>query len=194
MFLIGAIVVLLWGFGSFIYFTLCELLWRGQTVGKRHLKLRVVKIDGFALDATSILLRNVFRVVDQLPLFWIVPVLSPRSQRFGDMAAGTLVVAEALDQLSDLRGRLLARSPDDKIFSFDGTMLSRAKPADVEAVERILERWPELPSEQKVGILALMVDPIAKRLGAPPPDPAQRYAFLQDLLTAIYRRDARRLG
>ena len=58
---------LFWGLGSFLYFTLCELLGRGQTIGKRASRVRVVKSDGFSLDAASILLRNVFRLVDQLP-------------------------------------------------------------------------------------------------------------------------------
>ena len=83
---------LFWGLGSFIYFTLCELFWRGQTIGKWACDVRVVKTDGFSLDAASVLLRNIFRLVDQIPPLWIVPVLSPRSQRFGDMVAGTVVV------------------------------------------------------------------------------------------------------
>jgi uncharacterized RDD family membrane protein YckC len=53
-----------------------------------------VKADGFALDPMGVLIRTIFRLVDQIPFLWIVPVVSSRQQRFGDMAARTLVVAE----------------------------------------------------------------------------------------------------
>jgi uncharacterized RDD family membrane protein YckC len=189
-----AIGYLLWALSSFLYFALSELLWRGQTIGKHYFRLRVVKTDGFALDAGSVLIRNIFRVVDQLAVLWIVPLVSPRSQRFGDMAAGTVVVSEMADPLSNLRTQLLAIPAADSKFRFDGTMLSRASRSDVEAVERILERWPSLNSAQKTELLARVVDPIARRLGCPSPEVADRHEFLENFLAATYRRDARRLG
>lgn len=123
-FVFMAIAWLFFGLGSFIYFTLCELFWRGQTIGKWACRIRVVKADGFSLDASSIFLRNVFRIVDQLPPLWIVPVLSVRSQRFGDMAAATLVVADPRDKLGELRTALLARPADQSKFRFDATGLA----------------------------------------------------------------------
>jgi uncharacterized RDD family membrane protein YckC len=185
---------LFWGFGSFLYFTLCELLGRGQTIGKRVSRVRVVKTDGFSLDAASILLRNIFRLVDQLPVLWIVPVLSPRSQRFGDMVAGTVVVSETRDNLGELRTALLRRPAAESKFRFDGSMLAHALPVDMEAAERILERWPEISPRQRYELLDLVCDPLARRLGTPPPDLNDRQEFLRDFLTAIYRREARRLG
>jgi len=189
-----AVVWLFFGLGSFVYFTLCELLWRGQTIGKWACGVRVVKADGFSLDATSIFLRNVFRIVDQLPPLWIVPVLSVRSQRFGDMAAATLVVAEPRDKLGELRTALLARPTDRSKFRFDGTALARALPIDIEAAERILERWPQIPQRQRIDLLTRISEPLSRRLGVQPPDVADRHEFLQDFLTAVYRREARRLG
>jgi uncharacterized RDD family membrane protein YckC len=189
-----AIAWLFWGLGSFVYFTLSELFWRGQTIGKWACGVRVVKADGFSLDAASIFLRNIFRLVDQMPPLWIVPVLSSRSQRFGDMAAATLVVAETRDKLGELRTALLAHPAAESKFRFDGTMLARALPTDIETAERILERWPQIPQRQRFELLAIVSDPLSRRLGVQPPDVADRHEFLQDFLTAAYRREARRLG
>lgn len=189
-----AVAWLFWGLGSFLYFTLCELLGRGQTIGKRACGVRVVKTDGFFLDAASVLARNIFRLVDQIPALWLVPLLSPRCQRFGDMVAGTVVIAETRDELGDLRTGLLSRPDADCKFRFDGTTLTRALPADVEAAERILERWRHLSSPQRAELLELMSDPLAHRLGVQPPDVMDRREFLHDFLAAIYRREARRLG
>ena len=123
--------------GSLLYFITAELFVRGQTIGKRACGVRVVKADGFALDAGSVLIRNVFRLLDQIPVMWIVPLLSGRSQRCGDMVGGTLVVEESQDQIGELRAKLMSRDAQESRFRFDAAMLNRTKPTDVEALERM---------------------------------------------------------
>ena len=84
-------LVLIWA-----YFILLEWLWNGQTIGKRLYKLRVINEDGSPAGFTAVLIRNLVRLVDFLPAFYgiglMVIVLSPKSQRLGDLAAGTYVV------------------------------------------------------------------------------------------------------
>src|SRR5262252_5374555 len=74
----------------------CEWSWRGQTVGKRLLRLRVVDAEGLRLQFNQIVTRNLLRFVDCLPLFYFVGGLvcwfSPKCQRLGDIAANTLVI------------------------------------------------------------------------------------------------------
>ena len=78
------------------YFILLEWLGNGQTIGKRMFGLRVIADDGAPAGFIAILVRNLIRVVDFLPGFYgfglLVIVVSPRSQRLGDLAAGTFVV------------------------------------------------------------------------------------------------------
>src|SRR5438093_1779028 len=73
-----------------------EWLWRGQTLGKRLLKLRVMDEQGFRLRFSQIVIRNLLRFVDCLPVFYLVGglacLLSRRAQRLGDFAANTIVV------------------------------------------------------------------------------------------------------
>ena len=88
----------------------CEWFWRGQTLGKRLMKLRVVDEQGLRLEFSQVVIRNLLRFVDGLPLFYAVGgaacFLSKRCQRLGDLAANTVVirnkpVAEPdLDQLA----------------------------------------------------------------------------------------------
>jgi uncharacterized RDD family membrane protein YckC len=84
-------LVLIWA-----YFILLEWLWNGQTIGKRVYKLRVINEDGSPARFTAVLIRNLLRLVDFLPAFYgvgvLIIVLSPKSQRLGDLAAGTYVV------------------------------------------------------------------------------------------------------
>jgi uncharacterized RDD family membrane protein YckC len=78
------------------YFILLEWLWNGQTIGKRAYRLRVINEDGSPAQFTAVLIRNLLRLVDFLPALYglgvLVIVLSPKSQRLGDLAAGTYVV------------------------------------------------------------------------------------------------------
>jgi uncharacterized RDD family membrane protein YckC len=78
------------------YFIIFEWLWNGQTPGKRLLHIRVIKHGGYSLRFFDMLLRNLLRAIDFLPLFYGVGLISllltRDSQRLGDLAAGTLVV------------------------------------------------------------------------------------------------------
>jgi uncharacterized RDD family membrane protein YckC len=74
----------------------CEWVWRGQTIGKRMLRLRVVDASGLRLQFSQVVLRNLLRFVDMLPAFYLVggvaTLLNRRSQRLGDIAANTIVI------------------------------------------------------------------------------------------------------
>lgn len=73
-----------------------EWYWRGQTVGKRVLKLRVMDEHALRLEFGQVVVRNLLRFVDLLPGLYLVGgtacVLSRRFQRLGDLAADTIVV------------------------------------------------------------------------------------------------------
>lgn len=78
------------------YYIAFEALDSGRTPGKRLAGIRVVAADGRAATFTAIVIRNLIRVVDFLPGAYLVGIVttlaSDRSQRLGDMAAGTVVV------------------------------------------------------------------------------------------------------
>jgi uncharacterized RDD family membrane protein YckC len=186
--------LLVWGVGSFVYYGASELFSRGQTIGKRMSGIRVVRLDGFALDPGGIFVRNIFRVIDHLPPLWIVPLVSKKSQRFGDMVAGTIVVSDRPETISGLRMALSQRPAVESRFSFDVAMLKRARPQDFAAVEKILERWGQLTEDQREAFLDQLIPPLATRLQTEKPPDDQRLPFLQDLLAAEYRRQHSSLG
>lgn len=79
-----------------MFYTLAlETFLDGQTLGKKALKIRVVKIDGFQATFSDYVVRWFFRIVD-IWLFGIgffVIIFSKKLQRLGDMAAGTGVIS-----------------------------------------------------------------------------------------------------
>jgi len=91
------------GVGIILYFVLqigygiaFEWLWRGQTIGKRVLGIRVIDGEGLRLTAGQIVLRNLLRAVDSLPAIYAVGglacAITRHTQRFGDLAANTVVI------------------------------------------------------------------------------------------------------
>jgi uncharacterized RDD family membrane protein YckC len=111
---IGYMLVLNWTVGAFdnmdqwsqiaintvlsfpvMFYTLAlESLLEGQTIGKRVMKIRVVKIDGYQASFSDYVVRWFFRVVDvyMLGLGFFVMLFNKKTQRLGDMAAGTAVI------------------------------------------------------------------------------------------------------
>ncbi|MFH6992366.1 RDD family protein [Flavobacterium sp. FlaQc-48] len=91
----GAISLILF-FPFFIYTLTLESIFEGQTIGKKILKIKVVKIDGYQAGFGDYLMRWFFRLVDVTILGGIVALISvissEKGQRLGDMVAGTAVI------------------------------------------------------------------------------------------------------
>jgi uncharacterized RDD family membrane protein YckC len=68
----------------------------GATLGKMILGIRVVKVDGSPMSAGASLIRNLLRIIDVLPIAYLVGAIfiwtSSTKQRLGDRVAHTVVV------------------------------------------------------------------------------------------------------
>ena len=84
------------------YFAAFEVLWKGQTPGKRFAGIRVIKESGRPINAVEAIGRNLMRAVDVLPGIYGVGVVcmmcNRQSRRLGDFVAGTVVVHEKRDE------------------------------------------------------------------------------------------------
>jgi uncharacterized RDD family membrane protein YckC len=84
---------LMWGYGAF-----WEAVFNGQTPGKRALGIRVVTDQGVPITGAQAFLRNIIWPFDGILLAYIPAIvcmfLTPRFQRLGDLAAGTMVMVE----------------------------------------------------------------------------------------------------
>jgi uncharacterized RDD family membrane protein YckC len=96
------------------YFAIFEIIWNGQTPGKRIAGIRVVKDSGRPLTAAEAIGRNLLRIVDNLPglyaLGMLVALLNPKNKRIGDLIAGSIVIREA--SLSELKPVWQAPAPE----------------------------------------------------------------------------------
>jgi uncharacterized RDD family membrane protein YckC len=90
-------LILLFYFPIVIYTITLETLFEGQTVGKKIVKIKVVKVEGYQAGFGDYLMRWFFRLVD-ISIFsglcgFITIVSSKKNQRLGDMVAGTAVIS-----------------------------------------------------------------------------------------------------
>jgi uncharacterized RDD family membrane protein YckC len=153
---IGLALILLfllnWG-----YMVLFEALNQGRSPGKQLLGLCVVHEDGTPVSWGAALLRNLLRFVDMLPLGYacglLASLVSPRFQRLGDLAAGTLVIH---------RQRLPLAPPSDPVAALPSPLaLSTEEQRAVLAFDERQQQLSPARREELAGLLAPL-------LGVPP--------------------------
>ncbi|NUY81214.1 RDD family protein [Flavobacterium sp. MAH-1] len=92
----GGAIIMIFMLPVAFYTLIFESWLEGQTWGKRLMKIKVVKIDGYQASFPEYLIRWFFRLVDLMIFNGLIAVISvstsSRSQRLGDMAAGTSVI------------------------------------------------------------------------------------------------------
>jgi uncharacterized membrane protein SpoIIM required for sporulation/uncharacterized RDD family membrane protein YckC len=90
----------------FLYHLVIEPLMSGRTPGKRMVGLRVLTLEGQVPTTSALIVRNVFRLVDSMPVGYVVGLLfvlfGKRHLRLGDIAAGTVVAVERAPFLEKL--------------------------------------------------------------------------------------------
>jgi hypothetical protein len=186
-----AVIVLIpfllqWG-----YFTLFEGLSHGQTPGKRVAKIRVIQQSGRAITIFESLSRNLVRVIDFLPTFYVVGTISifvtKRNQRLGDLVAGTLVVHEGQTRDAAPLGntRLFTQTapqapaaPRATIIPADA--LSRLGLADLQAIEAFLERRLDMALDVRQSLAVRLVASTAARMNLRPAANMHPETFLEE--------------
>lgn len=92
----AAAVYMLFALPYAFYSLTLECLFEGQTLGKRIVKIKVVKIDGYQASFGDYLMRWLLRLVDVWTSMGVIGlialVMSEKTQRLGDMTAGTAVI------------------------------------------------------------------------------------------------------
>lgn len=126
----------------FFYHPILEAVMHGSTPGKRIAGVRLMTLEGFTPGIGSILIRNIFRLIDSLPGVYTVGLLfaifTRNHVRIGDMAAGTVLIYEknvARQSLSDVAQQSLN---------------SELSAENYDLLLELLERWQELDKKQRL--------------------------------------------
>jgi len=181
--LIVLVFAMIWG-----YFALFEAFWRGQTPGKRVMKLRVIKDSGRQITLFEALARNLLRVVDYLPGMYLTGVItmlcSKRNKRLGDMVAGTIVVHERADEqpmliqtsTTILAPKSLDTTPWQASTStvwgqsvpslFPADAVAKLSQHDLMVIETFFARMLDLPLETRAAMAYRIAGQMTAKMGA----------------------------
>jgi uncharacterized RDD family membrane protein YckC len=147
-----------------------EVLASGRTPGKRMNGLRVVRTDGTPVRFLTSAIRNLLRLVDFLPSFYLVGIgavlATRRNQRLGDLAAGTLVVRElGAASRRTWRPATPAAAPNGPWSTWD---VSGVSPDEVLAVRRFLDRRNDLTWEARMQLAGELAGALRAKVGGVP--------------------------
>ena len=166
----------------FFYHPILEILMKGRTPGKRMAGVRIVTTDGSVPSVGAIIMRNLFRLVDSLPQFYLVGLvtcaLTAKQVRLGDMAAGTLLIQEKRASAKDL---------DQMLDLGNHTRLS---PEQLELVRELRQRWNSLTQMSRIQLAEKLLERIGERLPPPKASPHDRERELHERLSQIVEGEA----
>ena len=150
------------------YHPVLELLRRGVSPGKRIAGLIVVRNDGGAPGPGAIVLRNLFRLIDSLPVCYALGLVlmfaTRRQTRLGDIVSGSLVVYASRQRLR----------MSDTVLADEGL-----PPRTALLIEEVLQRWDELVPDARAALGSKLLSQIGL------PVPADAAAIREHLQTAL---------
>ena len=187
--LLAVLIIILFGiiWGYFIFW---EMVWNGQSPGKRATGIRVVRDGGYPIDFRASFLRNITRYVDFLPVSYGVGALvmfaSRDSKRLGDYIAGTLVIVDSQRSGKGRPTTAVAGPGYGLLVSQDRLNLRALSREQFAVVDRFLSRREELPNDVRADLARRIAAPIMPIIGMEVPTDARfpYESFLLELASA----------
>jgi uncharacterized RDD family membrane protein YckC len=172
------------------YFAFFEILWNGQTPGKRVARIRVIKESGRPITPVEAIGRNLVRAIDMLPGIYAVGLvcmlLNSQNKRLGDYVAGTVLVHDkAIERVSTIWN-----TGEDPTAA--DPLAAKVSPEELVLIEAFLNRRFELEPAVRAKTAAQIVAMIKDKTGIDRTEGQSDDAFLADVArkvrdTARYR-------
>jgi len=189
-----AFYIIAYFFVSIGYGILFEWVWRGQTIGKRMLRLRVMDVEGMRLQFNQIVVRNLLRFVDSLPAFYFVGGvtcwMNSKCQRLGDIAANTVVVRHLRVAEPDLDQVLAGKFNSLRQFPHLAARLRQGVSAtEADIVLQSLLRREEFDPVARVELFGELAAHFHAKVEFPPEatDGVADEQFLRNVVDLVYR-------
>ena len=188
----AALVYILLFLVVFGYPTAMETLWRGRTLGKAALGLRVVTVEGAPVRFRHAAIRAILALVDwystEAAVGTISILVTKRNQRLGDLVAGTIVLRERTATKAPMAIQFTA---PPGLENYTATLAtSSLGHDDYGSIRSFLLRAPALPPAIRFDLGARIAAPLVERLRTTPPPGVNPELFLVCVAAAYQRRMA----
>ena len=176
------------------YGIVLEWFWRGQTLGKRLMRLRVTDVHGMQLQFSQVVVRNLLRFVDSLPALYLVGgaacLINRHGQRLGDFAANTIVVWNPpldepdLDQLLEGKYNSFRQYPH-----LEARLRHHLTPAEARIALQALMRRDEIDPGPRVQLFASLASYLKNLVEFPPEatDGISDEQYVRNVVDALFR-------
>ncbi len=163
------------------YFAFFEVVWRGQTPGKRYVGIRVIKESGRPIDAVEAIGRNLMRGIDGLPGFYgvglVCMMLNQQQRRLGDFVAGTVVVHE--NRADEVQPAWSAASKDNPAAAETAPQMTQVAAEELILIETYLHRRLDLNPAVRLQTAQQIAARIQAKTGLEKPDGISVDDFLE---------------
>jgi len=208
----SALSIILYFTISIGYAMTLEWLWRGQTIGKRVMRLRVVDAEGMRLRFSQVATRNLLRFIDSpvfvfssaggvipLPTFYlfggIAAMCTRKAQRLGDLAAGTVVIRipkisePNLEQLGADKYNSLRAHPH-----LCARLRQRVSPAEASAALQAILRRDEFEAVARVQLFSDLAGHFKGKVTFPTEamEGIADEQYMRNVVDVLYRTDIKR--
>jgi hypothetical protein len=176
------------------YGILTEWYWHGQTLGKRLLRLRVMDQQGLRLQFSQIVIRNLLRFIDSLPVLYLVGGLacffSKNAQRLGDFAANTIVVISPRIREPDLDQILAGKFNSFNAYPhLEARLRQRVSPTEAQLALQALLRRDALDPQARIELFRQMATHFRNLLEFPQEatDGLSDEQYLRNVVESVYK-------
>lgn len=167
----------------FFYNLISEIFFNGQTIGKKTMQIKVVKITGENPNVGDYFVRWTYRLVDIIMSVGAIAAIfvssSEKSQRLGDLAANTSVIKLNPDNKYSIRDILKIAKNKDYVPTY--TQVTQLSDYDMLLIKNSLDRVKKFPNEENKKIILKLIDKITVSLNIEE-IPKNKIQFLKTLL------------
>jgi len=165
------------------YNLVSEIYFNGQTIGKKALAIKVVKITGEKPTLSDFFIRWTYRIVDIFlsggGIAAIFISSSEKGQRLGDLAANTTIIKLNPDNRATLKDILKIGSNKDYIPTYN--RVTQLTDEDMLLIKNIIGRVKKYPNKENKTIAKELIVKIQDTLGIDV-IPKNKMLFLKTLL------------
>jgi uncharacterized RDD family membrane protein YckC len=190
-YLVGAAIILIfiirWG-----YFFAFEYFSGGSTLGKKMVGIRVIQENGHSITFLSSLIRNLLRIIDSLPMNYLVGMLMiffhTKHKRLGDLVAGTVVVHERRKKkkkkMTRIEKEISERGLSKDNLQMDEWELKRFNQKDWQLLKTYSNRFLQLSFDDRILLTRQIARILSPKLGISSDE--KSYEEMENLLLVLY--------
>jgi uncharacterized RDD family membrane protein YckC len=152
-------------FGVYIGYFICfETLWRGQTPGKRYVKIRVIREDGRNVGIQQSILRSLLRPIDDLfCLGFLFILFTAQEKRLGDWVAGTILIQEG-QAVTNQKITISPAATDLATRLIETGKIGAITPDQFATIRKYLYRYPALAPTARTSVSDRLAQQLLQRI------------------------------